>query len=302
MVRNGELCGVLPMNGTMHEHRWLFPGPWRRASLVLLRKAWQILRGETSGGTWNKGIDPWISLIRVSFLRISANLWWRGPWDAVMPHRRREDKLRFLRKSGEILAVSHNGFFLQNHLNFHHSKFYFGAPCLHFSHFKGVLGIEDIVVLAACDAIAESLLWPLTIPTRTYHLCYQSIVNSPSRCSPFHLKIWASNWSLSIHQQVKRHAQCRCCISAGPRTFCSTWLTRVGSNCTVPHSQTESPDTPPHHTHASPETSQDVNLGEVTMKSHGFLIKKNFIYQASSFQTLRDPWRKPSESRMFQLL
>lgn len=41
------------MNGLMHEHRWLFPGPRRRASLVLLRKAWQILRGETSGGTWN---------------------------------------------------------------------------------------------------------------------------------------------------------------------------------------------------------------------------------------------------------
>lgn len=33
-----------------------------------------------------------------------------------------------------------------------------GAPCLHFSHFKSVLGIEDIVVLAACDAVAETKL------------------------------------------------------------------------------------------------------------------------------------------------
>ena len=173
------------MNGPMHEHRWVFPGPWRRASLVLLRKAWQILRGETSGGTWNKGIDPWISLIPVSFLRISANLWWRGPWDAVMPHWRREDKLRFLRNltNGNPVKsllfpttlVHLNWKFLTKHLNFYHSQFYCGAPRLNFSHFKGVLGIEDIVVLAACDAIAETKLWAFCHHSLTVDHPYQDL-------------------------------------------------------------------------------------------------------------------------------
>lgn len=78
-----------------------------------------------------------------------------------MPHRRREDKLRFLRnltdgKSGEILSVSHNARAPQLEISIKTAQFSVGAPCLNFSHFKGVLGIEDVVVLAACDAIADS--------------------------------------------------------------------------------------------------------------------------------------------------
>lgn len=51
---------------------------------------------------------------------------------------------------------------------FIHSKFYFGAPCLHFSHFKGVLGIEDIVVLAACDAISPLWILPAGVLRFTF--------------------------------------------------------------------------------------------------------------------------------------
>lgn len=216
---------------------------------------------------WTKGIDPWTSLIPVSFLRISANLWWSGPWDAVMPHRRREDKLRFLRNLTDILAVSHNARAPQLEISIKTAQFSVGAPRLNFSHFEGVLGIEDIVVLAACDAIAENKLWLLTIPTRTYHSCCQSILNSPCRCSPFHLWIWASNWSLSIHQQVKRHAQCRCCISAGPRTFGSNWLTKVGSNSNPIHRL--SLQTPHHTTHMLHLKPVKMSTwARVTMKSH----------------------------------
>ena len=219
MVRNGELCVVLC-------HEWT--NAW--ASLTVSRSMTKGIPCSPSKGmtnperrdewwnlehflgdwisffreVWTKGIDPWTSLIPVSFLRISANLWW-SPWDAVMPHRRREDKLRFLRNltNGNpvtsllflTLLVHLDWKCLTKHLNFHHSKFYFGAPCLNFSHFKGVLGIEDIVVLAACDGIAETKLWAICHHSLTVDHPYQDlplvlsvpILNSPSRCSPFHL-------------------------------------------------------------------------------------------------------------------